>query len=52
MLNYFYSIMINKIDWIDCYTFDFAIIDSKPYFIELNCFGKEYAVEVLYFIDR
>ena len=43
IVNYFYSLMINKIDWIQNYTFDFAIINSQPYFIELNSFGKEYA---------
>ncbi len=43
VVNYFYSVMIQKIDWISSYTFDFAIVDDQPYFIELNCFGKEYA---------
>ena len=43
ILNYFYSNMINKINWIKSYTFDFAIIDNQQYFIELNSFGKEYA---------
>jgi hypothetical protein len=43
VVNYFYHVMIHKIDWISNYTFDFAIVDGKPYFIELNCFGKEYA---------
>jgi len=43
VVNYFYSVMINKINWINCYTFDFAIVNSNPYFIELNSFGKEYA---------
>lgn len=33
-----------RINWISQYTYDFAIIDNdKPYFIEMNCFGKEYA---------
>ncbi len=41
--NYFYSVMINKITWVKSYTFDFAIINSQPYLIELNSFGKEYA---------
>ena len=35
--------MIHKINWTNNYTFDFAIINSQPYFIELNSFGKEYA---------
>jgi hypothetical protein len=43
IVNYFYSTMINKINWINSYTFDFAIINSQPYLIELNSFGKEYA---------
>lgn len=43
VVNYFYSTMINKIDWINSYTFDFAIVGDQPYFIELNSFGKEYA---------
>lgn len=43
IVNYFYSEMINKIDWIHNYTFDFAIVNSQPYFIEINSFGKEYA---------
>jgi hypothetical protein len=43
VINYFYLNMQNKITWISNYTFDFAIIDSKPFFIELNSFGKEYA---------
>jgi hypothetical protein len=34
----------NKIVHIDSYVMDFAILqDNKPYFIELNSFGKEYA---------
>jgi len=43
IVNYFYSTMINSINWISSYTFDFAIVDLKPYLIELNSFGKEYA---------
>lgn len=43
IVDYFYSQMIHKINWINCYTFDFAIVNSNPYFIELNSFGKEYA---------
>jgi hypothetical protein len=35
--------MINKITWVKSYTFDFAIVNSQPYLIELNSFGKEYA---------
>lgn len=43
IIDYFYKEILPKITWISNYTFDFAIIDSKPYFIELNSFGKEYA---------
>ena len=43
IVNYFYEKMISKITWVSNYTFDFAVIDNKPYFIELNSFGKEYA---------
>lgn len=42
-VSYFYEHIINKINWIKSYTYDFAIIDNKPYFIEMNSFGKEYA---------
>lgn len=41
---YFNEVIRKKIDWIENYTYDFAIIDNQePYFIEMNCFGKEYA---------
>ena len=41
---YFNDVISKKIDWIENYTYDFAIIDDqKPYFIEINSFGKEYA---------
>jgi len=43
IVDYFYSVMTYKIDWINCYTFDISIVNSNPYFIELNSFGKEYA---------
>lgn len=48
IVNYFDSDIKNKITWMDSYTYDFALIvednDSlKPYFIEPNSFGKEYA---------
>jgi hypothetical protein len=43
IVNYFNKEMITKIHWISNYTFDFAITDDKPYLIELNSFGKEYA---------
>lgn len=33
-----------RIDHISSYTIDLAILsEEKPYFIEINCFGKEYA---------
>lgn len=41
---YFNDVISKKIDWIENYTYDFAIIDKQmPYFIEMNSFGKEYA---------
>jgi len=42
--SYFENEVKNKITHIDSYVMDFAILqDDKPYFIELNTFGKEYA---------
>ena len=43
ILNYFQNEIIHKITWISSYCYDFAIVDNKPYFIEMGCFGKEYA---------
>jgi hypothetical protein len=43
IIEYFNKEINTKITWISSYSYDFAIIDSKPYFIEMNCFGKEYA---------
>jgi hypothetical protein len=43
ILDYFNDVIKNKINWLSNYTYDFAIVDNKPYFIEMNCFGKEYA---------
>jgi hypothetical protein len=43
IVDYFYKEIVTKINWISNYTYDFAIVDNKPYFIEMNCFGKEYA---------
>jgi hypothetical protein len=43
ILDYFNDVIKYKINWISNYTYDFAIADNKPYFIEMNCFGKEYA---------
>jgi len=43
IVKYFYEEMLPKITWISNYTFDIAITKSKPYFIELNSFGKEQA---------
>jgi hypothetical protein len=34
---------MQKINWISSYSYDFAIVNNKPYFIEMNSFGKEYA---------
>ena len=44
IINYFDEIICKKINWISNYSYDFAIVDNnKPYFIEINSFGKEYA---------
>ncbi len=44
IINYFNSVVKNKINHVQSYTYDFAILDDdEPYFIELNSFGKEYA---------
>ena len=42
---YFNRIVIKRVTHIDSYTMDFALIGDRndPYFIEVNCFGKEYA---------
>ena len=43
IVKYFYDDIVKKIDWINSYSIDMAIINSQAYFIELNSFGKEYA---------
>lgn len=43
IINYFNDTISKKINWISNYSYDFAIINDKPYFIEMNSFGKEYA---------
>lgn len=43
IVEYFYNTIMDKVDWINSYTIDIAIVDSQAYFIELNSFGKEYA---------
>lgn len=43
IVQYFYDEIISKITWTKSYTYDFAICNDKPYFIEMNSFGKEYA---------
>lgn len=46
IVNYFYSEIKPKITWMSSYTYDFAFVngdETKPYFIEPNSFGKEYA---------
>ncbi len=41
---FFNSDIKNKVNWINNYSIDFALIDGvKPYVIELNSFGQEYA---------
>lgn len=43
IVEYFYNTIVDKVNWINSYTIDIAIINSQAYFIELNSFGKEYA---------
>lgn len=43
IVKYFYNTIMNKVDWINSYTIDIAIVDLQAYFIELNSFGKEYS---------
>lgn len=43
IVKYFYNTIVDKVDWIDTYSIDIAIVNSQAYFIELNSFGKEYA---------
>ncbi len=43
IVEYFNNVISKKINWIDTYTYDFALINDEPYFIEMNSFGKEYA---------
>jgi hypothetical protein len=43
IVDYFHKEIIQKITWISSYSYDFAFVNNKPYFIEMNCFGKEYA---------
>lgn len=43
IVEYFYNTLVNKVDWINSYSMDIAIVNSQAYFIELNSFGKEYA---------
>ncbi len=44
ILDYFDEVIREKIDFRESYTYDFALLNGNdPYFIEINCFGKEYA---------
>ena len=44
IVDYYYSVMRQRISHVYCYTFDIAVLeDNTPYFIELNSFGSEYA---------
>jgi hypothetical protein len=44
ILDYFESVMREKITFLASYTFDIAVLaDDSPYFIEMNCFGANYA---------
>lgn len=42
LLNYFETDIKNVIEQ-DSYSIDIALVNNIPYFIEVNCFGKEYA---------
>lgn len=42
--DYFHTVMRAKITFLENYSFDIALLeDDTPYFIEMNCFGTEYA---------
>lgn len=41
--DYFENTIKKKITHISSYCIDIVIINDMPYFIEINCFGKEYA---------
>ena len=43
LVDYFENVIKKKINHTTSYTIDIAIINNKPYFIEINSFGKEYA---------
>ena len=43
ILRYFAEEIRIKITWTANYSYDFAIVDGQPYFIEMNCFGTGYA---------
>jgi len=44
IVRYYENTIKNKIDYMDSYTYDFSILkNDKPYLIEFNSFGKEYA---------
>jgi hypothetical protein len=44
ILHYFETVMKRDITFLANYTFDIAVLeDDTPYFIEMNCFGTEYA---------
>lgn len=43
IFDYIEKTVIPKIDHIDSYVVDIALLDNEqPYFIEINCYGKEY----------
>jgi hypothetical protein len=46
IINYYEELIQNQITWSQSYSFDFAVLTISnqlvPYFIEFNCFGKEY----------
>lgn len=43
LMDYFENCIKHKITHISSYTIDIALVNNRPFFIELNSFGKEYA---------
>lgn len=44
VLKYFHEVMRERITFLPDYSFDIAILEGdQPYFIEMNCFGTQYA---------
>lgn len=44
ILDYYETVMRERITFLPSYTFDISVLaDDSPYFIEMNCFGANYA---------